>query len=98
MTGSAPRVAISSPDSINSLSDGIASASQYSIGGSTYYTGSNSGSVSPTKEMESSDLHDSQFYDLDIDIYYHERKHNYSTTSLRKKIVSKHICRETKTR
>ena len=36
--------------------------------------------------------------DLDIDIYYHERKHNYSTTSLRKKIVSKHICRETKTR
>ena len=29
--------------------------------------------------------------DLDIEIYYHERKHNYSTTNLRKKIVSKHI-------
>ena len=29
--------------------------------------------------------------DLDIEIHYHERKHNYSTTNLRKKIVSKHI-------
>ena len=29
--------------------------------------------------------------DLDIEIYYHERKYNYSTTNLRKKIVSKHI-------
>ena len=29
--------------------------------------------------------------DLDIEIYYHERKHNYSTTNLRKKIVSEHI-------
>jgi len=28
---------------------------------------------------------------LDIEIYYHERKHNYSTTNLRKKIVSEHI-------
>ena len=29
--------------------------------------------------------------DLDIEIHYHERKHNYSTTNLRKKIVSEHI-------
>ena len=29
--------------------------------------------------------------DLDIKIYYHDRNHNYSTTNLRKKIVSKHI-------
>ena len=29
--------------------------------------------------------------DLDIEIYYHERNHNYSTTNLRKKIVSEHI-------
>ena len=35
--------------------------------------------------------------DLDIDIYYHERNHNYSSTNLRKKIVSEHIHRETKT-
>ena len=35
--------------------------------------------------------------DLDIEIYYHERKHNYSSTNLRNKIVSEHIHRETKT-
>ena len=29
--------------------------------------------------------------DLDIKIYYHDRNHNYSTTNLRKKIVSEHI-------
>ena len=29
--------------------------------------------------------------DLNIKIYYHERNHNYSTTNLRKKIVSEHI-------
>ena len=29
--------------------------------------------------------------DLDIEIHYHERNHNYSTTNLRNKIVSKHI-------
>ena len=29
--------------------------------------------------------------DLNIEIYYHERNHNYSTTNLRNKIVSKHI-------
>ena len=36
--------------------------------------------------------------DLDIEIYYHNRNHNYSSTNLRKKIVSEHIHRETKTR
>ena len=35
--------------------------------------------------------------DLDIEIYYHERKHNYSTTNLRGKIVSEHLHRETET-
>jgi glycerol-3-phosphate cytidylyltransferase len=25
--------------------------------------------------------------DLDIEIYYHERNHNYSTTNLRKKVL-----------
>ena len=29
--------------------------------------------------------------DLDIEIHYHERNHNYSTTNLRKNIVSEHI-------
>ena len=29
--------------------------------------------------------------DLDFKIYYHDRNHNYSTTNLRKKIVSEHI-------
>ena len=29
--------------------------------------------------------------DLGIEIYYHERKHNYSTTNLRGKTVSEHI-------
>ena len=29
--------------------------------------------------------------DLDIEIHYHDRNHNYSTTNLRKKIVSEHI-------
>ena len=32
--------------------------------------------------------------DLDIKIYYHDRNHNYSTTNLRKKIVSEYIHRE----
>ena len=36
--------------------------------------------------------------DLDIDIHYHERKHNYSSTNLRGKIVSEYIHRKTKTR
>ena len=35
--------------------------------------------------------------DLDINIYYHDRNHNYSTTNLRKKIVSEHIHRKTQT-
>ena len=33
--------------------------------------------------------------DLDIDIYYHERNHNYSSTNLRNRIVSEHIHRKT---
>ena len=32
--------------------------------------------------------------DLDIEIHYHERIHNYSTTNLRNKIVSKHLHRK----
>ena len=34
--------------------------------------------------------------DLDISIYYHERKHNYSSTNLRGKIVSEHLCKKNK--
>ena len=39
------------------------------------------------------DIPDKRFTgdDLNIEIYFHERKHNYSTTNLRNKIVSKHI-------
>ncbi len=47
---------------------GIASASQYSVGGATWFTGSNSGSVSTQKDVEASNLYDSQFYDLNINI------------------------------
>ena len=36
--------------------------------------------------------------DLNIPIYYHERKHNYSSTNLRGKIVSEHLHREAETR
>ena len=35
--------------------------------------------------------------DLDIEIYYHERKHNYSSTNLRGSIVSEYLHREDKT-
>ena len=35
--------------------------------------------------------------DLDIEIHYHERNHNYSTTNLRGKIVSEYLHRQTKT-
>ena len=34
--------------------------------------------------------------DLDIPIYYHDRNHNYSSTNLRGKIVSEHLCKENK--
>ena len=46
------------------------------------------------------DIPDKRFTgdDLDIPIHFHERKHNYSSTNLRSKIVSEHIHRETKTR
>ena len=45
------------------------------------------------------DIPDKRFTgdDLDIEIYYHNRNHNYSTTNLRKKIVSEHIHRKTQT-
>jgi len=45
------------------------------------------------------DIPDKRFTgdDLNIPIHFHKRKHNYSSTNLRKKIVSKHIHRETKT-
>ena len=32
--------------------------------------------------------------DLDISIYYHNRDHDYSSTNLRGKIVSEHLCKE----
>ena len=35
--------------------------------------------------------------DLDIPIYFHERKHNYSSTNLRGSIVSEYLHREDKT-
>ena len=39
------------------------------------------------------DIPDKRFTgdDLNIPIHFHERKHNYSSTNLRKKIVSEHI-------
>ena len=41
------------------------------------------------------DIPDKRFTgdDLDIPIYFHEREHNYSSTNLRGKIVSKHLHR-----
>ena len=41
------------------------------------------------------DIPDKRFTgdDLNIPIYFHERKHNYSSTNLRGKIVSKHLHR-----
>ena len=35
--------------------------------------------------------------DLNIPIYFHERKHNYSSTNLRGSIVSEYLHREDKT-
>mgnify|MGYP001343829395 FL=1 len=34
--------------------------------------------------------------DLNIPIYYHNRNHNYSSTNLRGKIVSEHLCKTNK--
>ena len=55
--------------------------------------------ISPDVRILGSDYIGKSFTgdDLDIKIYYHDRNHNYSTTNLRKKIVSEHIHRETKT-
>ena len=49
--------------------------------------------IKPDVRILGSDYKDKSFTgdDLDIEIYYHERKHNYSSTNLRKKIVSEHI-------
>ena len=56
--------------------------------------------INPDVRILGSDYIDKSFTgdDLDIKIYYHDRNHNYSTTNLRKKIVSEHIHRETKAR
>ena len=52
--------------------------------------------INPDVRILGSDYKDKSFTgdDLDIEIYYHERNHNYSTTNLREKIVSEHIHRE----
>ena len=44
--------------------------------------------INPDVRILGSDYIDKSFTgdNLDIEIYYHERKHNYSTTNLRKKI------------
>ena len=49
--------------------------------------------ISPDVRILGSDYIGKSFTgdDLDIKIYYHDRNHNYSTTNLRKKIVSEHI-------
>ena len=49
--------------------------------------------LNPDVRVLGSDYTDKSFTgdDLDIKIYYHDRNHNYSTTNLRKKIVSEHI-------
>ena len=50
-------------------------------------------SVQPHVRILGSDYQGKSFTgdDLGIPVYYHERNHNYSTTNLRKKIVSEHI-------
>ena len=49
--------------------------------------------IKPDVRILGSDYKDKHFTgdDLDIKIYYHDRNHDYSTTNLRKKIVSEHI-------
>ena len=56
--------------------------------------------ISPDIRILGSDYIDKSFTgdNLDIPIYFHERKHNYSSTNLRGKIVSEHLHRQTKTR
>ena len=46
-----------------------------------------------------SDYQDGRYFtgmELNIPIYYHKRKHNYSSTNLRQDIVSEYICKENK--
>ena len=54
--------------------------------------------ISPDVRILGSDYIDKPFTgdDLDIPIYFHERKHNYSSTNLRGRIVSEHLCKENK--
>ena len=56
--------------------------------------------ISPDVRILGSDYINKPFTgdNLNIPIYYHERKHNYSSTNLRGKIVSEYIHREAKTR
>ena len=55
--------------------------------------------ISPDIRILGSDYIDKPFTgdDLDIPIYFHERKHNYSSTNLRGSIVSEYLHREDKT-
>ena len=54
--------------------------------------------INPDVRILGSDYIDKSFTgdDLDIPIYYHKRKHNYSSTNLRQDIVSEYICKENK--
>ena len=55
--------------------------------------------ISPDVRILGSDYIDKPFTgdDLDIPIYFHERKHNYSSTNLRGSIVSEYLHRKDKT-
>ena len=55
--------------------------------------------ISPDIRILGSDYIDKPFTgdDLDIPIYFHDRKHNYSSTNLRGSIVSEYLHREDKT-
>ena len=55
--------------------------------------------ISPDVRILGSDYIDKPFTgdDLDIPIYFHDRKHNYSSTNLRGSIVSEYLHREDKT-
>ena len=55
--------------------------------------------INPDIRILGSDYIDKPFTgdDLDIPIYFHDRKHNYSSTNLRGSIVSEYLHREDKT-
>ena len=54
--------------------------------------------ISPDIRILGSDYNNKSFTgdDLNIPIYYHNRNHNYSSTNLRGKIVSEHLCKTNK--